>query len=202
MEYTILPVIRTKRLSEAFFELVLKKKREICYGPGDCIYIKKSTSDGTSKYRPYFIASGTQEPWLRVIIRANYRTMDLQALKAGDKVRVKPKLFSVFPSLASADRPVFICASVGISPFLSYISTSPSAKLDMYIIGDVPNMEWVKNYKQAIICASAGELEGKFKAQSRPVHYICAPKIQAQAIKNLLKRSGIKEDKINYIDFK
>ena len=197
MEYTILPVIRTKRLSEAFFELVLKKKREICYGPGDCIYIKKPASD---EYRPYFIASGIQEPWLRIIIRASDST-ELQELKSGDKVRVKPKLFSVFPSLASAKRPVFICASVGISPFLSYISTSPSAKLDMYVIGDVPNMEWVKNYKQAIICASAGELEGKFKAQSRPVHYICAPKIQAQAIKNLLKRSGIKEDKINYIDF-
>jgi ferredoxin-NADP reductase len=186
-------------LSSDYFEVVLKRKREKIYKPGDCLLVKKSASD---EMTPYFIASGVGEPWIRIIIRANDPSDINQDIWQAGKLRVDPEAFNVFPTLASDNnKPTFICSSVGISPFLSYMSTFPSERINLYVIGEVPNHEWVKSHPQAQVFASVNELEATFEAKMSPIHYICGPTDQAQAMLNMVKRSKIKDKKIKYIDF-
>jgi len=193
MQYTTLPVIRTKKLTDNYTEIITKRKREIVYKPGDCLLIKKPASDD---YRPYFLASGTQEAWLRIIVRCN--TCEIIS---GNKIRTKHKPFNVFPSLVAVKKPVFICSGIGASPFLSYMSTFPSEEVQVYITPGTVNEEWLTKVKQAKIISSASELRNVLEVKQKPEYYICAESEQAQAFKQILLDSGIKEKKIQYMDF-
>ena len=186
-------------MSDDYFEVVLKRKREKIYKPGDCLLVKKSASD---EMTPYFIASGVGDPWIRLIIRSHNPSDINQDIWQAGKLRVDPEAFNVFPTLASDNnKPTFICSSVGISPFLSYMSTFPSERINLYVIGQVPNHEWVKAHPQAQIYASVSKLSEQFPAKRSPNHYICAPHDVAQSIRSMLASAKIKEKKIKYIDF-
>lgn len=198
MEYTTLPIIRTKQLSDDFFEVIFKRKREKLYLPGDYIYVKKSPSDD---FKPYFIASGKNDPWARIIMRGSAADFTTLVEQYGNKLRTRPSAINVFPGLESGKRPVFIGSSVGISPFFAYISSYPSDILTLYAIDNIPNKEWVENYPQAFVLPSIEKFQAIFNPQTSADYYICAPREMVQQIKDILLKANIKESRINYAEY-
>lgn len=186
MDYTVLPIIRTKRLNDGYFEVILKKKREILYRPGDSLYIKK---DPSADWTSVFVASGVSEPWLRIILPEE----DYEKISQASKIRAKNDISREALTLhLDLDKPIFICEGLGIAPFLSYISSYPSEWVIVYTIGNVPNQAWIDCYPQAIKCSSVKHFKDIYAKQALKNHYIFASDETRQAIEKHLASVKIK----------
>lgn len=142
MKYTKLAVVRKRQISDQASELLVKREK-IQFLPGDCMLLYGPNNI----IRPYFIASGIQEPNLRFII-SNKESSDMvsyiDTLKYGDMIRTERVPKRLMPDLIKADNMVFIVESYGISPILSYLSTYPDKRgINILYQGNV-NIEWLK----------------------------------------------------------
>jgi len=152
MNYTKLKVVRVKDITPDIFELVLEGKG-IKHKPGDCMLLMAPNNEA----RPFFIASGIAEPWMRFLIKrcSSEVSTYLSSLQPGKMVKVQPEPVCMLPHLMKApDDVVFIASDVGIAPILSYLSTYPTAKttnISYLIDNEGVNVEWLKGHHKALI---------------------------------------------------
>jgi len=175
MKYTTLKVIRTKDLPDKAFELILER-RDIQYIPGDCLLIKGLNNE----FRPYFVASGMQEPWFRIIIEKNLNDSLINYLyniKKGSRIKVKREPFSIFPNLINQkQKTIFIASGIGIAPFLSYFSTYPLQKITKVIYHvqeEGINVAWLKTRQDIIINTNPNILINEIPLNKKCRYYLC-----------------------------
>ncbi|MFW9948627.1 MAG: hypothetical protein ACFFKA_00705 [Candidatus Thorarchaeota archaeon] len=140
-----LNVVRVKHLNSEVFELVTERSN-IKFIPGDVLIINASGQE-----RPYFIASGIQEPWLRFLIRKSLSPVvnHLSDLTLGSRITVLKNPISIFPNLIKeADNKLtFFAAGIGISPVFSFLSTYPKIQPDIfYYDKNHISDSWLKKY--------------------------------------------------------
>jgi ferredoxin-NADP reductase len=110
--------------TDQLFELQLERGA-VPFEPGHCVALFKDDTES----RPYSIASGTGEEFLRFLIRRIPRGLVsnwLAQRKPGDKVQASEP-FGWFQPGRSVDEEscVFIATGTGIAPFLSYQRSVP-----------------------------------------------------------------------------
>jgi len=121
--YTKLMVIRTKKLDDNNTEIVLANTRIINILPGT--YMNNA-----------FVASGVQEPWVRLIENRESK------LKYGNRYKVE-KTGNICPTLVKDLKPMFIVDDMGIGVALSYYSTYINIRgLPIYYEGTI-NRDWL-----------------------------------------------------------
>ena len=198
MDYTTLQVVRVKDLSESYFEVILQN-RNIIFKPGDCLNVIDTASDNC---RPFFISSGIQEPWLRLLIKrssAGVMIDYLYNLKKKSKIRIGNEPFSIFPGLIYTKRPVFLAESIGLHPFLSYFSTYPGKKIEkmVYVHHNKPvNLPWLKSNTPLIEAKEIGCILDRIPINRKSEYYICGSGDSVQAFKQHIIQEGVSEKKI------
>lgn len=110
--------------SDGIFEIRFERG-DIVFTPGDCVAL--FGADGSTS-RPYSVASGADDAFLRFVIRrmpGGVVSTYLSERKPGDAVKVSPP-FGWFRPGAVADAPfAFVATGTGISPFLSHFRSRP-----------------------------------------------------------------------------
>ncbi len=118
----VLTVIAVEFLTPAIFELTIERgPYRFCAGACAVLF----DADGHS--RPYSIASGTQEPCLRFLIRRipqGHVSNWLAGRSPGDAVTVSPPFGDFRPAPHQAPC-LFVATGVGIAPFLSTLRSPP-----------------------------------------------------------------------------
>ena len=192
MKYTKLKVIRTKELSDDIFELILDS-RGMKFKPGDVITINHPIN-GVMESRPFFIASGIQEPWIRILIRINDGVLIdyLFNIKKHAMVKVNIEPFSIFPKLLTQDEKcIFIASGIGISPFLSYFSSFPSTKVSQllyHIKSEGVNSDWLFKNHNAIIDMHIDNLINSMDVNKKDHYYLCGAENVIGIFENILKK--------------
>ena len=128
LEHTEHSVATVNIVNDDLFELVLDRNG-MEFTPGDCVALY--TENGQS--RPYSIASGSNEPNLRFVIRkmeGGEVSPWLMSRTKGDVVRITPPFGWFRPGQDIGESPfVFLATGTGIAPFLSYMRTFNRAPL-------------------------------------------------------------------------
>ncbi|MCK5268845.1 MAG: hypothetical protein KAR07_11765 [Spirochaetes bacterium] len=127
-EPLILTVKSVINYTSSLYELQLDKEG-YKFTVGDCAALY--SADGKTS-RPYSIASGTNEPVLRFIIRKmpdGVVSTYLGSLRPGKKVQISMPFGWFRPGQNRADSPfVFIATGSGIAPFLAFMKSYPKSK--------------------------------------------------------------------------
>lgn len=122
LNYTEHLVKEVRIVNHDLFELVVER-HELQFTPGDCVAIYTSED----KSRPYSIASGSNEPELRFVIRmmeGGEVSPWLMNRSPGDIIRITPPFGWFRPGQEIDDAPfAFLATGTGIAPFLSYLNT-------------------------------------------------------------------------------
>lgn len=122
----------------------------LAFVPGDCMALY---AEDLRISRPYSIASGTDEPTLRFIIRrmpGGDVSPYLCSRRPGDQIRVSPPFGWFRPGANAAVRPfVFMATGTGIAPFLSYLRSpgarSPAAfRYGCRVAADLVEIDWLR----------------------------------------------------------
>ena len=133
--HTLHPIMRTKQLTIDTTE-VLFKRNGLKYKPGDKVKL-----EGLSPY----IASGIQEPWIRILLKTEQVSM-----KAGESLRVygiESDTLNLINANEEKATAVYIAINEGIAPCLSYLSTFPQDKFRAIIYkydNEGVNIDWLK----------------------------------------------------------
>lgn len=119
-------VVSVEFLSNDVFEFVVQRDG-LEFTAGDCIAIHDRDEVVS---RPYSIASGINDDYLRFVIRRmpdGVVTEYLCQLQPGDTVRIDPPFGWFRPGSARAEGApfAFIATGTGIAPFLSYLHSVP-----------------------------------------------------------------------------
>lgn len=141
-DYTLHKVWRVVDLNDQFFEVVFSK-RSLKFVSGCAV-----TLYNYSSFPPVFIASGVQEPWVRIILDKDiYSDFD----RSVDNIKISREVTNLIPSLIGEEHPNFVIDAYGISPFLSYVSTLPQIKCKVCYVGDNRIAEdWIRSYHKLI----------------------------------------------------
>jgi len=131
--YLKFDIRRIRGLNDRFYE-ILFSKRSLNFSPGQAIKLYNLEHE-------FFLASGVQEAWVRIIVdrnvMADYPQRDL---------KIERDLLTPIPNLMAEESPNFLITSSGIAPFFSYVSTFPDKKCKVCYIGDDKISEsWVKS---------------------------------------------------------
>lgn len=185
MSYILSTIIRTKHFSPSIAELVFKKPVMQRYKPGDKLRLLDY-----DKY--YYIASGVQEVWSRIII-------DDQVYINTQQIRFEREPTNDIPNLIGTDpsKTVFICDDLGIAPALSFCGTYPQDKFAKIIYkhsGKGVNEEWLKQNQNVHECVS---LQPEDLATA-PIekdynYYICCSKQENTLVKDYLLNKGVSD---------
>lgn len=120
----VVRIIRITALAPEIFELTVSREPAFHFVPGDCVALFNDAGDS----RPYSIASGTDEPELRFLIRRmpSGAVSDWLARAApGDALRLSPP-FGWFRPRREDDAPcIYIATGTGVAPFLSALRSAP-----------------------------------------------------------------------------
>jgi hypothetical protein len=135
MTYTKHQIKRIRDLNDKYFE-VLFSKRSLKFLPGCSVTLYNGPDV------PIFIASGMQEPWVRIILdRDLFPDFDHNAVS----IKLNLKISNLLPGLVTEEQPNFVITSAGVSPFFSYASTYPSVKSKVCYLGeDKITEDWIK----------------------------------------------------------
>jgi len=110
--------------TEQLFELQLERG-DIKFEPGNCIAL---FCDDTES-RPYSIASGTEEKFLRFLVRRVPQGLVshwLTDLQPGDRIQASEPFGWFQPGRSEEEeQSVFIATGTGIAPFLSFLRSKP-----------------------------------------------------------------------------
>lgn len=141
-DYGIHKVWRVKELNDEFFEVVFSRRR-LDFISGSAVDLF-SYPDSPSA----FIASGKQEPWVRVILdKGRYSNFDMDI----DSIKICRDTVNLIPDLFNEESPNFLIDSYGVSPFLSYVSTFPNVKCKVCYVGDNKvAYDWIKSYHKIV----------------------------------------------------
>lgn len=185
MSYILSTIIRTKQFSPGISELVFKKPVMQPYKPGD--KLKLLDFD-----RYYYIASGMQEVWSRIIIDDKVYINTPSIRFEREPINDIPNLLGTEPS-----KTVMICDELGIGPALAFCGTYPRDKFAKIIYkhsGKGVNEEWL-NANQNVIHAVTVEAE---TLHSIPIekdynYYICCSKQENTFVKDYLLNKGVSD---------
>jgi len=141
MNYTKHQIKRVRDLNDKYFEVVFDK-RNLKFIPGDAAVLYNGPDI------PIFIASGMQEPWVRLILdRDLFPDFDMEATS----IRLESKILGLIPKLISEDAPNFLITPAGVSPFFSYVSTFPNTKRTVCYLGeDKVQEEWIRAFHNLV----------------------------------------------------
>ena len=98
---------------------------------------------------PIFLASGIQEPWLRLILRKDIFSLNFGQVGCGIKLNLD--VVNKLPSLMSEKNPHFIFDTQTIGAFFSWASTNPEAKCKVCYLGqDKIQEDWISTYHTVV----------------------------------------------------
>lgn len=141
MNYTKHQIKRIRDLNDEYFEVVFNK-RGLNFLPGS--QVKFHNSD----LPPVFIASGIQEPWVRVILNRDYSPNFPPGSRS---VRLSLDVDNPLPALPAETSPNFLITAAGVGAFFSYASTFPNVKCKVCYMGDNKvQEEWVKSLHKIV----------------------------------------------------
>lgn len=135
MNYTKHQLKRIRDLNENYFEVVFNK-RGLNFVPGTTVTLYKGPDF------PVFIASGIQEPWLRLIVN---RDLFSPYFKPGStSIKLNLELENKLPTLMSEEQPNFVFDTQTIGAFFSWTSTHAGHKCKVcYLGGDKISEDWI-----------------------------------------------------------
>jgi hypothetical protein len=142
MRYTKHKIWRIRDLNEKYTEVLIAKEG-LKYKPGDAVTLYNGDST------PLFIASGVADAWMRLILNRDlFPNFDYQARS----LRLNLEIQSFLPELIGEETPNFLLDPVGISTFLSYVSTFPTRKCKVCYLGRNKHHEdWLKHSTHKIV---------------------------------------------------
>ncbi|MBL7016239.1 MAG: hypothetical protein ISR84_01640 [Kiritimatiellales bacterium] len=160
-----LQVTEVRFFTPDIFELSLERGG-YSFVPGECAVLFDETGDS----RPYSIASGTEEPVLRFLLRrfsGGALSNWLAERTVGESVRVSPS-FGEFRTADATGPVVFVATGVGISPFLSALRSrtfTPDSVHCLYgvrCLDDVVTVPTLRNRVDLRLAVSREEAEDHF----------------------------------------
>lgn len=183
------------------------ERHEMPFTPGDCMALY--SAEGRVS-RPYSLASGTDEPHLRFLIRrmpGGDVSPYLCDSKPGDLVRVSPPFGWFRPGANAAQRPfVFLATGTGIAPFFAYLR-SPGARRPAALwygcrqAADVIEAGWLATHGGARIFVSreraAGFQQGRLTEQLDALpagdldYYLCGLDAMIDDVTRFLQARGV-----------
>lgn len=181
-DYTLHAIVRTKTFSKNAHELVFKRGYNR-YRPGDQIDILDIGK--------YYIASGIQEPWARVLID------DVHI--PSPNIRIAKDITNLYPTLVGANPKdtVFIAGDLGIGPCLSFCGTFPSDKFAKIIYkhsGEGVNQLWLDANQDTIHCEDLSIALSEIPIDNKYNYYICCDVLDENTMaKNYLLNHGISD---------
>lgn len=139
---------------------------DVTFVPGDCVAI--SNAGGVS--RPYSIASGTDDAQLRFLVRhmpGGEVTDWIASLKVGDDVEFSQPFgwFRPGQSGQEGERSVFVATGTGISPFVSFLRSSPTARPEACLYGvrtaaDATEIAFLEERCPTTLCVTRESVNG------------------------------------------
>ncbi len=197
-------VLDKEWLAEGLFILRLERKN-LSFRPGQYIVLHLN-----GESREYSLCSGVDDAHLEILIRLvknGIFTPCLNDLSPGDVVEVEGPygFFLLRPEEIHAERYFFIATGTGISPFLSFIRSSPG--LDYILLHGVRNGAEAMLYKQIpderrVICSSRDE-KGDFNGRvtgylhemtmldDGTVYYLCGNAAMIDEVTGYLEDRGV-----------
>lgn len=141
MSYTKHQVKRIRDLNEKYFEVVFQKE-SLNFNPGDCVVL------WTGPEIPIFVASGIQEPWVRIILNRDL----FPNITPGDlSIRFNKDITSKLSTLPGSVNPSFVFDTNTIGAFFSWTSTNPGKPCKVLYLGDYKIQEdWIKAYHNVV----------------------------------------------------
>lgn len=127
MNYTKHQVKRIKDLNDKYFEVVFSKDA-LQYVPGSTVKLYNGPD------YPVFIASGIQEPWVRLILNRDLFSLNFKPHTLS--IRLSLEIDNKLPTLMNEKKPSFVFDSETIGAFFSWVSTYPEVKCKVCYIGD------------------------------------------------------------------
>jgi len=135
MTYTKHQIMRIRDLNEQYYE-VLFTKDALKFAPGSTVTLYNGPEV------PLFIASGLQEPWVRLILDRD-KTPNFSRTCISIKLNID--IVNKLPNLVAEGSPNFILTPSMISPFFSWSSTFPTTRCKVAYLGDnLISEDWVR----------------------------------------------------------
>jgi hypothetical protein len=140
--YTKHQIRRIRDLNENFFEVVFNKE-SLNFVPGSTVTLYKGADF------PIFIASGIQEPWLRIILRKDLFSPNF--IPGTTNLKLNVEIDNKLPNLVSEEKPSFVFDTQTIGAFFSWASTNAGKKCNVCYVGDNKIQEgWIKTYHKMV----------------------------------------------------
>ena len=142
MKYTKHQIKRIRDLNDKYFEVVFAKKG-LTFVAGSAVTLYNGPD------MPIFIASGIQEPWIRLILNRDLFSPYFQPGTRAIKLNLEiPNLLS---GLMLEETPSFVFDSNTIGAFFSWASTNAGKKCKVCYLGDDKvQEEWINSYHTVI----------------------------------------------------
>ena len=153
MKYTKHQIKRIKDLNDNYFEVVFAKKG-LNFVPGSAVTLYNGPD------LPIFIASGIQEPWIRLILNRDLFSPYFQPGTSSLKLNLEiPNLLS---GLMLEESPSFVFDSNTIGAFFSWASTNAGKKCKVCYLGeDRVQEDWIKSYHTVVKPSNISSLRNK-----------------------------------------
>ena len=139
-DYTKHKIHRVRSINDDWFEVVFDKET-LNFIPGSCVSLYNLDIP------PAFIASGIQEPWLRIILNRDF----LPEIQGKDYIKFNARVTNPLPTLMTSESPSFIITASGASAYFSYASTYPSLKSKVCYLGSGRfNEDWIEMTQEVV----------------------------------------------------
>jgi hypothetical protein len=154
MKYTKHKIQRVRELNKQFIEIVFERD-SLQFVPGDAVRLYKNDE------LPIFIASGIQEPWVRIILRTETVSPNYLS-QAKTHIKLCGEVESIFPTLMTEEAPAFMFDTETIGAMLSWSSTNLGVKCPVCYLGeDRIQEDWIAANHEVISSGSASKMGKK-----------------------------------------
>jgi len=219
-QYTVTNIVRNNNISEVYLE---PKGRPLIFNAGQYVFISFKQAYIPTESHPFTISSSPKEKQIRLSIKSlGDFTTTLAGLSIGSPAHVVGP-YGKFGDRFFQNRPVVcIAGGIGITPFLSLISTEIAAPLPRSIYfyncvktesESIHNQEII-NYQSALpnlkyflhstdVCdrLTAAKIKIDVPEFDNCLYFICGPLSLMESISGQLQQLGIKSKDIIYEDF-
>ena len=137
MKYTKHQIKRIRDLNDKYFEVVFGKEG-LKFESGAAVKIYNGPD------LPVFIASGIQEPWLRLIL--NRDLFSPYFLPGSSSIKLSLEIENKLPTLMAEEKPAFVFDTQTIGAFFSWSSSNAGVKCKVCYVGDDKIQEdWISS---------------------------------------------------------
>ncbi len=187
-DYILSSIVRCQKLTPSISELLYKKPMFFRYRPGDKVKLLDYDKE-------YYIASGVQEPWARVLI-------DNDIYINSPTIRIKREPTNDIPDLVASEpsKTIIFCDDMGVAPCLSFCSTYPSEKLSNIYAATVSNLannSWLNTHQNVTIKRDVSNLLGNdIPIGDEYNYYVIMDKKGNTLVKDYLLDKGVPDNKV------